>query len=148
MAVSLASRVSNLAEDLRPVLLRLSRHLRRESDGTGLSPLDSQLIGTIKHNAGIGVSELAEIEQMTPPTMSTHVKRLEEAGFVTRDASACGDKRRTSLTVTREGDKALDSVRKQRNDWLAARLGELSDEQLQSLASALSPLSHLAGDKF
>lgn len=148
MADAVPSLVVSLAERLRPVLLRLSRHLRRESYGTGLSPLDSQLIGTIKHKAGIGISELAEIEQMAAPTMSAHVKRLEEAGFVARDASACGDKRRTSLSVTREGDKALDAVRKQRNDWLAARLGELNDEELQSLAAALSPLSHLAGDKF
>ncbi len=97
---------------------------------------------------GIGVSELAEIEQMAAPTMSAHVKRLEEKGLVARDASACGDKRRTSLTVTRAGEKAFDAVRRQRNDWLAARLGELSEKELQSLAVAISSLSHIAGDKF
>ena len=148
MPVSVASRVASLAEELRPVLLRLSRHLRRESHGTGLSPLESQLIATIKYNSGIGVSELAEIEQMAAPTMSAHVKRLEEAGFIARDAAACTDKRRTSLGVTRQGDKALEAVRRQRNDWLAARLGELSHDELQSLASAVSALAHLAGEKF
>ena len=148
MPVSVASRVTSLAEELRPVLLRLSRHLRRESHGTGLSPLDAQLIGAIKHNPGIGVSELADIEQMAAPTMSAHVKRLEEAGFIARDPAACTDKRRTSLGVTRKGDKALDAVRKQRNDWLAARLSELSEKEQQSLLAAIAPLSHLAGEKF
>ena len=148
MAVSVKSRVGSLAEELRPVLLRLSRQLRRESRGTGLSPLDSQLIATIKHNKGIGVSELAELEQMAAPTMSVHVKRLEEAGLVARDASACTDKRRTSLMITREGEKALDAVRRQRNDWLAARLGELSEQELESLMSAIAPLAHLAGESF
>ena len=148
MAVSVKSRVASLAEELRPVLLRLSRQLRRESRGTGLSPLDSQIIATIKHNKGIGVSELAELEQMAAPTMSVHVKRLEEAGLVARDASACADKRRTSLTITREGEKALDAVRRQRNDWLAARLSGLSDKELESLMSAIAPLAHLAGESF
>ncbi|HXZ69086.1 MAG TPA: MarR family transcriptional regulator [Alphaproteobacteria bacterium] len=148
MAVSVQSRVTNLAEELRPVLLRLARHLRRESRGTGLSPLDSQLIATIKHNEGIGVSELAELEQMTAPTMSAHVKRLEEAGLIARDASACTDKRRTSLAITREGDKALEAVRRRRNDWLAARLSELNEEEVESLLSAITPLAHLAGENF
>ena len=148
MALSVQSRVTALAEELRPVLLRLSRHLRRESHGSGLSPLDSQLIATIRHNQGIGVSELAELEQMTAPTMSAHVKRLEEAGFIARDTAPCADRRRTSLIITRGGEKALDTVRKQRNDWLAARLSELSDKELQSLVSALAALSHLAGENF
>ena len=148
MAVSVQSRVNTLAEELRPLLLRLSRHLRRESHGTGLSPLDCQIIATIKHNKGIGVSELAEIEQMTAPTMSAHVKRLEEAGLIAREAAPCADKRRTSLIITRDGEKALDAVRKQRNDWLAARLSELDEKELQSLVLALSALSHLAGENF
>ncbi|MFZ1988842.1 MAG: MarR family transcriptional regulator [Alphaproteobacteria bacterium] len=148
MAASVQSRVTSLAEELRPVLLRLARQLRRESRGTGLSPLDSQLIATIKHNKGIGVSELAELEQMTAPTMSAHVKRLEEAGLIARDASACGDKRRTSLAITREGEKALEAVRRRRNDWLAARLSELNEKELQSLLSAIAPLAHLAGESF
>ena len=80
--------------------------------------------------------------------MSAHVKRLEEAGLIARDAAPSADKRRTSLIVTREGEKALDAVRKQRNDWLAARLSELNERELQSLTSALSALSHLAGENF
>jgi len=148
MAVSVQSRVTLIADELRPLLLRLARHLRRESRGTGLSPLDSQLIAAIKHNEGIGLSELADLEQTSAPTMSAHVKRLEEAGFIARDGTAYPDKRRISLTVTREGEKALDAVRRRRNDWLAARLSELTEKELQALASALAPLGHLAGEKF
>ena len=137
----------DLADELRPALLRLSRQLRRESQGSGLSPLDAQIIATIKHKAGIGVSELADLELMTAPTMSAHIKRLEEEGFIARDDSACTDKRRTALKITRLGERALDSVRKRRNDWLAARLSSLSEKERQALRAAIAPLAHLAGDK-
>jgi DNA-binding MarR family transcriptional regulator len=138
----------DLAAALRPLLLRLSRQLRREAKGTGLSPLDSQILATIKHNDGIGVSELAELEQMAAPSMSAHVKRLEAQGLIVRGDSPNADKRRTSLAITREAEQAMAAVRKQRNDWLAARLGELSDTERCQLRAALVPFGRLAGDRF
>jgi len=141
------SSIMALAEQLRPALLRLSRQLRRETR-SGLSPLDAMLVAAILHNEGIGVSELAELEQISAPTMSVHVKRLEEAGWIARDDSSCVDRRRTRLKVTRDGEKALEAVRKLRNDWLAGRLAELSDEQRRCLAAAVAPLAQLAGEKF
>jgi DNA-binding MarR family transcriptional regulator len=147
MAVSTKETGSlDLAEQLRPVLLRLSRQLRRETRGD-LSPLDAMLLATIRHNDGIGVSELADTERMSAPTMSVHVKRLEEAGWILRDVSSCTDKRRTSLKITRAGEKALEAIRRQRNDWLAERLAALSDKERQSLLGAIAPLTHLAGEK-
>ena len=73
-----------LAESLRPALLRLSRQLRRESQRLGLSPLDAMLLGLIHKRPGIGVSELAELEMISKPTMSAHIKRLEADGWVER----------------------------------------------------------------
>ena len=64
------SDILTLAETLRPALLRLSRQLRRESQRLGLSPLDAMLLGLIHKRAGIGVSELAELEMISKPTMS------------------------------------------------------------------------------
>jgi DNA-binding MarR family transcriptional regulator len=138
----------DLADALRPLLLRVSRHLRREAKGTGLSQLDSQILATIKHNDGIGVSGLAELEQMATPSMSAHVKRLEEQGLIVRSESPDADRRRIALAVTRAGDEAIAAVRRQRNDWLAARLAELGDQDRHLLRCALAPLGHLAGDKF
>ena len=139
--------IHDLADQLRPSVLRLSRQLRREGQRTGLSSLDAMLVAAIKHNKGIGVSELAELEQMSAPTMSVHVKRLEEAGWIARDNESCIDKRRTSLKITRQGEKALETVRRQRTDWLAGRLAELSDKELQLLLGAIAPLARLAGEK-
>jgi DNA-binding MarR family transcriptional regulator len=139
--------IPKLVDQLRPAILRLARELRRESQRTGLSAMDTAVLASIKHNCGVGVSELAELEHMSQPSMSTHVKRLEEAGWVQREASACGDKRRVSLKLTNEGESALDTVRRQRSDWLASRLAELPQSARDAIAAAIDPLLEIAGDK-
>lgn len=139
--------VQALAEGLRPVLLRLSRQLRRESQSLGLSPLDAMILGAIKKHGGIGVSDLADHEQMSRPTMSAHVKRLEASGWIARLAPDSEDKRRVGLTLTPAGAKALDAVRRRRNDWLAKRLSALSPEAREALDAAIGPLEQISGDR-
>lgn len=135
-----------LADALRPVVLRLSRHIRREAQRLGASALDAQLLAYLKRNPGVGVSELAERERISKAAMSAHVKRLEEAGWVAREEDDPDDRRRVGLFVTKAGRKALDDIRKLRNDWLAARLSELSASERAWLAAALGPLNLLAGE--
>jgi DNA-binding MarR family transcriptional regulator len=136
-----------LADALRPALLKVSRSLRREAQRAGVSALDAQLLGAVKKHAGIGVSELAEREQMTRASMSGHVKRMEAAGWIARAAPDDDDRRRVGLTLTAKGAKALDAIRRRRNDWLAARLAQLSDAERAALAAAAGPLVRLAEDR-
>ncbi len=133
-----------LADQLRPAVLKLSRHLRREAQKVGVSALDAQLLGMIKLSPGAGVSDLADLEQMSRPSMSAHLKRLEAAGWLTRQANAPGgDKRRVGLVLTPKGAQALLAIKRSRNDWLAARLAALSASELCALAAGLAPLGRL-----
>jgi len=136
-----------LADALRPALLKASRALRREALRAGVSALDAQLLGAVKKHAGIGVSDLAEREQMTRASMSGHVKRLEASGWIARTAADAEDRRRFGLTLTPAGGKALDAIRRRRNDWLAARLAKLTDAERAALAAAAAPLVRLAEDR-
>src|SRR5271165_1433837 len=115
----------SLAEALRPALLRVSRHLRREAQKAGVSALDAQLLGVIKKKPGVGGAELADLEQMTRPSMSGHLKRLESAGWIVRDPACAEDRRRVGVRLTAAGETALATIRRRRNDWLAARLAAL-----------------------
>lgn len=139
--------ILDLAEQLRPALLRASRQLRREAQRAGVSALDAQILNAVKKHPGVGVSALADHEQMTRPSMSTHVKRLEAAGWIGRDAASPDDRRRVGLRLTAKGLKALDAIRRRRNDWLAARLSVLSAEARAALAAAAGPLVQLAGER-
>ena len=132
-----------LAEALRGPLLRASRKLRHEGQKAGLSAQDALILGYLKKNPGAGVSELADFEQISRPTMSSHVKRLEAAGWVLR-ADDAEDGRRQGLTVTPGGARKHEAIQRRRNDWLAAQLLRLTPEERDHLAAAAAPLRKLS----
>ena len=128
-----------IADRLRPILLKLSREIRREAREVGVSPEQAALLVTIKYAPGIGVRDLAARERVSPPAMSNHVDRLERVGLVQRTPSA-QDKRRVGLTLTDEGQRVLRKIRSRRTAWLATRLKGLSDDELQAIEAAIEPL--------
>jgi DNA-binding MarR family transcriptional regulator len=132
----------SVANRLRPVLLKLNRHLRREIHSLGVTGGQASLLFTIQARPGIGVRELAALERMSAPGMSKYVGRLEAAGLVARDPSV-KDRRRVGLRVTPEAERVLRSVKSRRTAWLAARLRELSEEELEAVDRALEPLAEL-----
>ena len=135
--------VSALAQALRPPLLRVSRKLRQESQKVGLSIQDALILGYLRKHPGAGVSELADFEQTSRPTMSSHAKRLEAAGWIERSDHAT-DGRRQGLTVTPAGIRKHEDIQRQRNDWLAARLVGLTGAERDALMAAAAPLLRLA----
>jgi DNA-binding MarR family transcriptional regulator len=131
-----------VAERLRPVLLRLSRELRREARQAGISPEQVSLLVAIKYAPGVGVRELADRERVSAPAMSNRVDRLENDGLVERTPSP-DDRRRVGLTLTEEGQRVLRRVRTRRTAWLVTRLDQLSRDELAALDAAIEPLSEL-----
>ena len=134
--------IVDLADALRPAILRVSRRLRQEAQKVGLSAQDAMLLGHIRKHPGVGVSALAETEHTSKPTMSAHIKRLEAAGLVTRSGDAA-DGRRSGLAITAAGARKLESIRRERNDWLAARLARLPADDRARLAAAAPALLRL-----
>jgi DNA-binding MarR family transcriptional regulator len=133
---------TELANRLRPVLLKLNRELRREIHSLGVTGGQVGLLVQIKTRPGIGIRELASVERMSVPGMSKFIARLEEAGLVQR-APVEGDQRRVGLSLTAAGHKVLRSVKSKRTAWLAARLRRLDPEQVEALDAAIEPLAHL-----
>lgn len=134
--------LSDLADALRGPLLRVSRKLRQEAQKAGLSVQDALILGHIRKHPGVGVSELADADQISRPTMSAHVKRLEAAGWLTRSEDV-EDGRRSGLAITPAGGRKLEAIQRLRNDWLSARLALLTDAERAQLAAAAAPLLRL-----
>jgi DNA-binding MarR family transcriptional regulator len=131
-----------VANRLRPVLLQLSRHLRRELAPLGITAGQSALLHAVRTNPGIGVRELARREGMSAAAMSTALTRLETAGLLERSRTGV-DRRRVGLELTESGERVLRSARSRRTAWLAARLSRLDPEQLQAVDAAIEPLMAL-----
>ncbi len=136
-----------LADELRPVLHRLYRQLRRESEdlNRGVSPLQNLLLAAIIEHPGIGVADLARIEKLRGPTISGHVKRLESAGLIARAAPLSEDRRRVGLMATARGRGSIEAIKRRRRDWLAHQLATMSFAARRTIRKALGPLSEIGG---
>jgi DNA-binding MarR family transcriptional regulator len=133
----------SVANRLRPVLLRLSRELRREAHSFGVTGGQATLLAVVKRHGRIGLGELAAGEGVSAPAVSKHVDRLEAAGLVARTPGSSGDRRRVEIELTAEGERVLRRVRSHRTAWLAARLGQLGDRELAAINEAVEPLATL-----
>ena len=131
-----------LANDLRPIVLRISRELRKETEQFGVTARQVTLLWLVKRSPGLTLRALAAEEAISAPALSGHVDRLERAGLIVRVRSAV-DRRRVGLELTTDGERLLRSVRERRTAWLADRLGTLDPDQLAAIQAAVEPLSEL-----
>ena len=134
-----------VAADLRPVLLRLARELRKETEQLGITARQATLRWLVKRNAGLSLAQLAAEEGISPPAMSGHVDRLERAGFLERVRSS-DDRRRVGLRLTEDGERLMRRVRARRTTWLADRLRGLEPRDLEAVEAAVPALLRLVGD--
>lgn len=134
-----------VAADLRPVLLRLARELRKETEQLGITARQATLLWLVKRSPGLSLAELAAEEGISPPALSGHVDRLERAGLIERLRST-DDRRRVGLRLTDEGARILRRVRARRTTWLADRLSALEPAELEAIADAVPALQALLGN--
>jgi DNA-binding MarR family transcriptional regulator len=134
-----------LANRLRPVLLQINRHLRREAHAEGITGGQAALLAQIRSYPELGVRDLAAREGVSAPAMTRYLDRMEKAGLVVRTRSTA-DGRRVQLALTPKGVRALRSVRRRRTAWLASRLEGLSAQELAAIDRAIEPLSRLVED--
>lgn len=146
MVSEVTNPVEAVAADLRPVLLRLARELRKETEQLGITARQATLLWLVKQGAGLSLAELAAEEGISPPAMSGHVDRLELAGLLERVRSE-EDRRRVGLKVTDEGTRVLRSVRTRRTIWLTDRLGALERAELDAIDAAIPALTALLEDE-
>ena len=131
-----------VASDLRPVLLRLARELRKETEQLGITARQATLLWLVKRSPGLSLAELAADEGISAPAMSGHVDRLERAGLLERVRSS-DDRRRVGLRLTEEGERLVRRVRARRTTWLADRLKALEPSELEAVELAIPALMRL-----
>ena len=81
----------------------------------------------------------APVGSVTRPESDARVDRLERAGLIQRTPDP-SDRRRQGLSLSGEGERVLRSVKSRRTAWLAARLQQLSPEELAAVDAAVEPM--------
>lgn len=130
------------ANELRPVLLRLARELRKETEQLGVTSRQVTLLWLVHQHPGMSLRELAAEERISAPALSGHVDRLEKAGLLERVRDE-NDRRRVGLCLTEDGAALLRRVRARRTTWLADRLRGLEDDEIAAIERAIGPLGKL-----
>lgn len=132
----------DVAARLHSASIRLLRTLRREDDGSGLSAPRLSALSVVVFAGPMSLAELAEAEQVRPPTMSRIVDALVGLGLVTRVADP-RDRRSVRIAATADGRHLLEAGRERRVRALVGRLGQLADSERRALARGVEILERV-----
>jgi DNA-binding MarR family transcriptional regulator len=143
--ISYANRLELLPERLGAATSRLQAVLRRQFAQEEISLTQGRTLSTLATRGPHRVTDLALIEQVAQPTMSTLVARLEAHGLVDRSSDP-SDSKTTLISITREGKKQLRSMVALRTNLLASGLALLAPSDRRSLEAALPALERLVDE--
>ena len=129
---------------LRVAVMRLSRRLRHQGN-VGITPSQLAVLGTLERTGPMTLGRLAEAEAVQPPSMTRIVNALAEAGLVDRQAREA-DRRSTEVALSRDGHRALESIRAHRNTWLLERVKGLGQAERDDLWRGVAAIERLLED--
>jgi DNA-binding MarR family transcriptional regulator len=143
MTTATRTTIAELASQLRPALLRLTRIVRNQRVDLSVTLTQLSAMGTLRKHGPMSAGELANMERVQPPSMTKVLAHLEQRGLVRRDVHPT-DRRQAILAITPEGEALLDSERRSRDAWLSRRLATLSPDERALLQRVLPVLDKLA----
>ena len=120
--------------EIGPLMMRTVAAELKQSDHV-LVTAHFRLLWMLEHDSA-SLSELAERQMVSLPTMSNSVTILEERGWVTRKRYA-EDRRRLMIEITDAGREVLTQVRQQMEAKVTEILVSLTDEERGEVAQAL-----------
>jgi DNA-binding MarR family transcriptional regulator len=112
------------AARLRRSVARLNRRLRYQGAGR-LSPAQVSVLALLDKHESLTLGELAQLEQVRPPSVTPLVQSLEGEGLIScvKDEQ---DRRATRVRIEAAGRRELEADRESRNAYLVAHLAALS----------------------
>jgi DNA-binding MarR family transcriptional regulator len=123
------------ADKLHSASIHVLRRVAREDPASGLSAARLSALSVLVFGGPRTLGELAAAERVRPPTMTSIVRGLEQAGLVRREADA-SDGRVVRERVTPKGERVLQRGRERRIASLAAPLGALSPDEVARVHEA------------
>ena len=124
-----------LASDLVVHAARLVRAVRRDLE----LPAGTRIISLLDEHGPLGITQLAELDRCSQPTMSAAVAQLVESGWVSK-APNPADARGTVVTLSDSGRDELARIRRLHGERIAALVAANPDLTTEDLATAVAVL--------
>jgi DNA-binding MarR family transcriptional regulator len=136
--------LSERAARLRTAIVRTARRLRQEAaaETSGLTPTSVAALATIERHGPMTPSEIAAFERVKRPTITRTLGCLEREGLIDRTPDP-SDRRSAMVSVNGAGRERLRRLRRRKNAYLARRMRDLSDEEVETLERAAEILERM-----
>ena len=138
----LNAEVVDLADRLHSTAIHLLRQVRVEDRASGIGPAQLSALSVLVFGGSKSLKQLAEIEQVKPPTMVRIVQGLVEQRLVTTRADK-EDGRKLQISATARGRALMQRARLRRVESLARMLEEKSVAERSEIAGAIAILRDL-----
>ena len=132
---------TELADQLHSAAIHLLRRLRVRDRETDVGPAQLSALYVLVFGGPKSLGELADAEQVRPPTMSRIVASLQRTGLVRRHATEDG--RRVRLEPSPRGVSLMWEARKRRVESLASAVEGLPENEREQLRKALALLQQV-----
>jgi DNA-binding MarR family transcriptional regulator len=132
---------TEVADQLHSAAIHLLRRLRIRDRESGIGPAQLSALSVLVFGGPRSLGELADAEQVRPPTMSRIVASLERSRLVRRHATEDG--RRVRLEATPKGVSLMWEGRQRRVDSLAKAVGGLPENERQQLSQSIQLLQQI-----
>lgn len=126
---------NEVADRLHSAAIHVLRRAAEDDRAAGLSRARLSALSVVVFRGPLTLGDLAAAEGVRSATMSGIVNGLERDGLVRRRPHG-RDRRAVNIESTAAGRRLLDRARTVRIDRVAARLRDLSAEELEVLARA------------
>lgn len=124
-----------VADRLHSAAIHLLRQLRVKDTASGVGPARLSALSVLVFGGPCSLKQLADAEQVRPPTMTRIVQGLEREGLARREATS--DRRQSRIVATPRGVKVLQAGRKRRVEFLESKLKSLSPAEIEQLDRSL-----------
>jgi DNA-binding MarR family transcriptional regulator len=115
------------------------RRLRAAHTAHKLKPRQFQILGLLHDHGGLAQGDLMREMDVDPSILVTLLNPLEDDGLVARERDPA-DRRRHLVTLTRKGERALDSASRAQKDAEDELFAALTGEQRKQLGALLIAL--------
>ncbi len=135
-------RIEEVGRALHSDAIHLLRHVRTEDAAMGIGPAQASALSVVVFGGPLTLNELAEAEQVKPPTMSRVVEALVMEGLVRRESNK-DDRRSVIISPTDKGTKIIHEGRLRREKRLLKLLSQLKPDEIRCLGEASKILARV-----
>ena len=134
--------IENLSRTLHSAAIHLLRDLRTQDSALGIGPSQLSALSVIVFGGPRSLHDLADAEQVQPPTMSKIVDALVQQGLARREVNST-DRRSITISPTPKGVQVMKLGRDRREKRLIELLKQLKQDEVRDLQRASEVLTRI-----